>query len=89
MWWDFVLLLASVEVDHLHGIQRQSLEGIDGDAKQTGVCVYVPVDVSLPQVVVDGGIIQICQVSHVVAFFVLHWVLLEDAVSFNCDGLQI
>ena len=88
MWWHLILLLASVEVDHLHGVQWQPLERIDGNAKQTGVRIDIPVDVSFPQVVVHGGVIQIRQISHVIAFFVLHWVLLEDAVSFNCDGLK-
>ena len=70
MWRDLVLLLASVQVNHLHGVQWQALEWIDGDAKETGVCVDVPVDVSFPQVVVDCGVVQKGQVRHVVAQFV-------------------
>ncbi len=35
MWWHFVLLLATVEVHHLHCVQWQTLEGVDGDAEET------------------------------------------------------
>jgi hypothetical protein len=88
MWWDFVLLLASVVVDHLHGVQWQSLEWIDGDAKQTGVRVDVPVDVSFSQVVVDGGVVQESQISHIVAHLVLWRVHLEQFVSFEFNLLK-
>ena len=71
MWRHLVLLLAPVEVDHLHGVEGQAPEWIDGDAEEAGVCVDVPVDVSLAQVVVDGGVVQEGQVGHVVGHLVL------------------
>ena len=89
MWWHLILLLASIKVDHLHGVQWQTSEGIDGDAEQTGVCVDVPVDVSLPQVVVHGGVIQKGQVSHVVAHLILWRVHLQQLISFEINLLKI
>ena len=88
MWWHLVLLLASVEVDHLHGVQWQTSEGIDGDAEQTGVCVDVPVDVSLPQVVVNGGIVQKGQVRHVIGHLILWRVHLQKFISFEFNLLK-
>ena len=85
MWWNFVLLLASVVVDHLHGVQWQSPERIDGNTKQAGVCVDVPVGVSLAQVVVDGGVVQEGQVGHVIAHLVLWRVHLQQLVSFELN----
>jgi hypothetical protein len=88
MWRDLILLLASVQVNHLHGIQWQTSEGIDGDAEQAGVCVDVPVDVSLPQVVVHGGVIQKGQVRHVIGHFILGRVHLQQLISFELNFLQ-
>jgi hypothetical protein len=88
MWRDLILLLASVQVNHLHGIQWQTSEGIDGDAEQAGVCVDVPVDVSLPQVVVHGGVIQKGQVSHVIGHLILWRVHLQQFISFEFNLLK-
>jgi len=85
MWWHFVLLLTTVEVDHLHGVQWQASERIDCDAKEAGVRVDVPVDVSFSQVVVNGGVIQKSQVSHVVGHFILWRVHLQQLVSLEFD----
>ena len=89
MWWHFVLLLTTVEVDHLHGVQWQASERIDCDAKEAGVRVDVPVDVSFSQVVVNGGVIQKSQVSHVVGHFILWRVHLQQLVSLEFDLLKI
>ena len=88
MWWHFVLLLASVEVNHLHCVQWQSLEWIDGDAKQTRVGVDVPVDVPLSQVVVDCGVVQEGQISHIITHFILWRVHLQQLVSFELNLLK-
>ena len=83
MWWHFILLLASVKVDHLHCVQWQTFEGIDGHAEETRVSVNVPVDVSLSQIVVNGGVVQISQIGHVLTFFIFGGILLQNLISFN------
>ena len=88
MWRNLILLLASVQVNHLHGIQWQTSEGIDGDAEQAGVCVDVPIDVSLPQVVVHGGVIQKGQVRHVIGHLILWRVHLQQFISFEFNLLK-
>ena len=81
MWRHFVLLFAAVEVHHLHCVQWQPLERVDCHAEEARVCVDVPVDVSLAQIVVHGGVVQVGQVRHVVTLFVFGRVHRQQVVS--------
>ena len=87
MWRHFVLLFATIEMNHFHCVEWQSLERIYGHAEEARIRVDVPVDVALMQVVVDGGVIQISQIGHVVTFFVFWRIHGQTLISFNCNLL--
>ena len=75
---DFIPPLASVHVDGPHGVDWETLVGIDGDTEEAGVGVDQPLDVPLVQVEEDGGVVEVGQVGHVLAAVVLGRVDLGD-----------
>ena len=85
---DFIPPLASVHVDGPHGVDWETLVGIDGDTEEAGVGVDQPLDVPLVQVEEHGGVVEVGQVGHVLAAVVLGRVHLGDQLLLVLLGLS-
>ena len=75
---NFIPPLATVDSDSSHGVDGESLVGVDGDTEETGVGVDKSLYIPLLQVEQDGGVIEIGQVGHVLALLKLGWIDLTN-----------
>ena len=86
MGWDFITALADVDFGGAVGVDGITLVGVDGDAEEARVGVDEPGDVTTLQVVQDRGVVEVCQVRHVLAFLELGGVNLANQVLLEVLG---
>ncbi|RNA00794.1 hypothetical protein BpHYR1_050066 [Brachionus plicatilis] len=87
MCWYFVFLFSSIQVDHFHGVNWQTLVWIDSNTKQARI--NKPAGVTSSQVVQDRSIIQIGQIGHVFTFLKFRRIHLLQVILFDSNSLTL